>query len=83
MYIFCIVFLSALAALGVALSLLEIVRACRARNTEYICVCFREELVLKDCEPDMLIICRTDAEQEEIIKRVCKGESRTVYIKKC
>lgn len=83
MYVFCSVFVSALAALGVALAVLEFVRAYRARRAEYICVCFREELLFGDCEPDMLIICRTDAEQDEIIKRVCNGESRTVYIKKC
>lgn len=82
MYIFCIVFLSVLAALGVALAVLELIRTHRAKHTEYVCVCFREELVLTECEPDMLIICRTDAEQEEIIRRVCKSECKKVYIRK-
>lgn len=82
MSVFGNVFLAVLAALGVALTVLEFVRAKRAKHTEFICVCFREEL-LEGEKPDMLIICRTDAEQEEVIRRVCADENRKVYIKKC
>jgi hypothetical protein len=82
MYIFCIVLLSALAALGVALAALEFIRTSRARSTEFICVCFDERYLSEERPPDMLIVCRTDAEQDEIIKRICGNDSRNVYIKK-
>lgn len=82
MYVFCNVFLSMLASVGVALMVLEFIRARRARQAEFICLCFDERLISFDSRPDMIIICRTDAEQDEIIKRVCENESRTVYIKK-
>lgn len=79
---FCIVLLSVLAALGIALSLLELVRVMRARGNEYICVCFDERYLSGECLPDMLIICRTCAEQEEILNRICSREGRSVYIRK-
>jgi len=82
MYIFCCVFLSVLASIGVVLAGIEFIRAYRAKRTEYICVCFDEALLDSENKPDMLIICRSDAEQEEIINRICDGESRKVYIKK-
>jgi hypothetical protein len=44
-------------------------------------LCFDEKL-LDGAKPDMLIICRTDAEQEEVIRRVCSDEARKVYIKR-
>jgi hypothetical protein len=75
------VFVAALAALGVALAVLEFVRAHRAKRASFICICF-EESVPEGRLPDMLVICRTEAEQEEVIRRVCNGESRKVYIKR-
>lgn len=81
MSVFGSVLLAVLASLGIALSVLELVRVRCARKTEFICLCFDERL-LEGEKPDMLIICRTDAEQEEIIRRVCSDESRRVYIKK-
>ncbi|MBO5869969.1 MAG: hypothetical protein J6Q89_04385 [Clostridia bacterium] len=82
MAIFGSIFLAMLASLGVALMTLEFIRAYRAKRTEFICLCFREELLNDDEKPDMLIVCKTDAEEEEIIRRVCDGESRKVYIKR-
>ncbi len=82
MAIFGKIFLAMLASLGVALTVLEFIRAYRAKRTEFICLCFREELLDNGEKPDMLIICRTDAEQEEVIRRVCADESRKVYIKR-
>ncbi len=81
MAIFGSVFIAMLASLGVALAVLEFVRAYRAKRTEFICLCFREDL-LDGEKPDMLIICRTDAEQEEVIRRVCADDNRKVYIKR-
>jgi hypothetical protein len=81
MAIFLEVFLAALASLGVILAVLEFVRVSRAKRASFICLCFREEL-LNGAKPDMLVICRTDAEQEEVIRRVCADESRKVYIKR-
>ena len=81
MTIFYEVFLSAFAVLGVILAVLEATRVSRAKKTNFICLCFDKEL-LDGAKPDMLIICRTDAEQEEVIRRVCADEERKVYIKR-
>ncbi len=81
MSVFGEVILAVLAAMGVTLVILEILRKSRAKKASFICVCFREEL-LEGGLPDMLVICRTDAEQEEVIRRVCVGESRKVFIKR-
>ncbi len=81
MSLFGSIFVAMLASIGVALSMLEILRSYRARKTSFVCLCFREELI-DGGMPDMLIICRTDCEQEEVIRRVCDGESRRVYIKR-
>lgn len=82
MAIFGRVLLAVLASIGIALAILEIVRARRAKTAEFICLCFSEEYLNGDKKPDMLVICRTDAEQEEIIRRVCADEARKVYIKR-
>ena len=66
MRIFGSIFLAMLAALGIALAVLEFFRRGRAKKARFVCLCFREEL-LKGENPDMVIICRTDMEQEEII----------------
>jgi hypothetical protein len=81
MAIFRDVLLAALASLGVILAVLEFVRASRAKRVSFICLCFDEKL-LDGAKPDVLIICRTDAEQEEVIRRVCSDEARKVYIKR-
>ncbi len=82
MSIFAGVFLSMLAAMGVALAVLDFLRVRRARRASFICLCFREELIDESALPDMLVICRTDAEQEEVIRRVCDNDGRRVYIKR-
>jgi len=82
MSIFASVALSVLAALGVALAFLDFLRVHRAKKESFICLCFREELLYTDALPDMLIICRTDAEQEEVIRRVCDKDGRRVFIKR-
>lgn len=81
MSVFGSVFLAMLAALGVALVALELLRRSRAKRAEFICLCFREDLI-ENGKPDMLVICRTDAEQDEVIRRVCADEARKVYIKR-
>ena len=80
MSVFGSIFIAMLAALGVALAVLEFVRRAKAKKTEFICLCFREEL-LQGGKPDMLIICRTDAEEEEIIRRIGEDENRRIYLK--
>ena len=81
MSLFMNIVVSVFASLGIALSLLEILRRSRAKKESFICVCFREEL-LENAKPDMLIVCKSDAEVEEIIKRVSDGDPRKVYIKR-
>ncbi len=81
MMVFLGILLGVLAALGVALTVLEFIRKTRAKMACYICVCFSEEL-LDSKKPDMIVICRNDAEQEEIIRRICESENRKVYIKR-
>lgn len=73
------VFIAMLAALGVALSFLELWRILKARKNSYICVCFKEEFD-GDQKPDVIYICRTELEQEEILRRVCDGDERKAYI---
>ena len=80
MSVFCNVFVAMLASLGVALTLLELFRHSRAKRSEFICLCFREDL-LESGTPDMVIICRNDAEIEEIIKRIGEIDNRRIYLK--
>jgi len=72
--------ISALAALGVALSCLEFLRRAKAKRSSYVCLCFREDLIDSGA-PDMIIICRTDTDEEEIIKRIGKRDQRQIYLK--
>ena len=74
------ILISALAALGVTLTLLEFYRRVKAKSTDFICVCFREDIP-DDALPDMLIICRTDTDQEEIIKRIGKRDKRQIFLR--
>lgn len=80
MYIFMDILIAMLAALGVTLAVLEFFRCRRAKKASFVCVCFKEEL-LENGLPDMLVICRNDAEQEEIIRRICAKDGRKAYIK--
>ena len=82
MAIFGSVLLAVLASIGIALIILEIIRARCAKTAEFICLCFSEEYLNGDKKPDMIVICRNDAEQEEVIRRVCADDSRKVYIKR-
>lgn len=81
MSVFGSVLLATFSALGVVLSVLEFLRIKKAKKASFICLCFREDL-LEDGLPDMLIICRTDAEQEEVIRRVCASDTRKVFLKR-
>ncbi|MBQ3229817.1 MAG: hypothetical protein IJO64_04805 [Clostridia bacterium] len=81
MVVFLEVFISMLAALGVTLSIIELSRCRRAKKASFVCVCFKEEL-LENGLPDMLVICKNDAEQEEIIRRVCTSDGRKAFIKR-
>ncbi len=74
------IFIAMLAGLGVALSVLEFIRKSRAKKGCFLCVCFDDELA-EDTLPDMLIICRTDADQEEIIRRIGERDQRRIYLK--
>lgn len=75
------VLLATFSVLGLVLSVVEFLRISRAKKASFICLCFREDL-LENGIPDMLIICRTDAEQEEIIRRVCAEDGRKVFLKR-
>ena len=81
MTVFGSILIAMLAALGVTLSLLEVLRVRRAKKAEFICLSFDDEPDFSK-KPDMLIICRTDTEEEEIIRRVCDGDERRVYVKR-
>ena len=81
MSVFGSVLLATFSVLGLVLSVIEFLRISRAKKTSFICLCFREEL-LEDGLPDILIICRTDVEQEEVTRRVCAEDPRKVYLKR-
>ena len=81
MSIFGTVFVAMFASLGIALMLLELILHRRAKTAEYICICFREEL-LNGGLPDMVVICRNEAEKEELIKRICDNDTRRAFIKR-
>lgn len=80
MWIFGNILLAMLSALGVALAVLEYLRRVKAKNSTFICLCFSEEAFERQ-NPDMVIICRTDADQEEIIRRIGQQEERKIYLK--
>ncbi len=81
MSVFGSIFLAMLATLGVVLSVIEFERVRSAKKASFITLCFREDL-LEGGLPDMVVICRTDAEQEEIIRRVLADEKRQVFLKR-
>lgn len=81
MSVFLTIFIAMLASLGIALALLDLIRRMRAKQADFVCICFDEKL-LDDALPDIVIICRTDAEQEEIIRRVCAKDPRRAYLKR-
>ncbi len=74
------ILLSLMAALGVALMFHEFLRKAKAKHSNFICICFREDLV-ENGDPDMLIICKTDADQEEIIRRIGEKDHRKIFLK--
>ena len=80
MLLFGNIIMAILAALGVALTFLEFMRRAKSKRSAFICICFREDLI-ENGVPDMLIICRTDADQEEIIQRIGKHEERQIFLK--
>lgn len=69
------------AALGLVLLFVFVRRSIQAKKSSFICLCFDERL-LSGGKPDMLIICRSVEEQEEIIRRVLDGDERKVFIKR-
>jgi hypothetical protein len=73
-----IILLSVLAGLGVALAFRDFIRRAAAKKASYVCLCFNDNT---DLPPDMIIICRNDAEQEEIIRRIGDMDNRRIYIK--
>ncbi len=79
MSLIAMIFVSLLSALGVGLTVLEFYRVIRAKRNRFIYICFGENQ--ENFVPDGLIICRTDAEQEEIIRRISADEPRKVFIK--
>ena len=60
---FCIILLSALACIGVVLIIRGLCRFLSARRASYICLCF-DKALLEGGKPDMVIICRSDAEED-------------------
>ena len=78
---FCIILLSALACIGVVLIIRGLCRFLSARRASYICLCF-DKALLEGGKPDLVIICRSDAEEDEIIRRISDGDPRRVYIKR-
>lgn len=74
------ILLAMLSALGIALSVFEYLRRVKAKNSKFICLYFDEDM-LENQNPDMVIICRTDADQEEIISRIGQQEERRIYLK--
>ena len=81
MSIFGMIFLATLSSIGVGLMFLEMIRTRKAKTAEYTCICFDSEL-LNGCLPDMVIICRNEAEKEEIIKRITENDERRAFIKR-
>ena len=75
------VFLSFLAAVGIALICYELFRYCKTRKEGYICVCFEREM-FENARPDVIFICRTEQEQEEILRRISDSDDRRMYIKR-
>ena len=78
---FALAVLSAFAAIGAALVLLEIWRRLKAKKTDYVCVVFGDPPE-GDIRPDVVLICRTEAEQDEIIRRVVGSDGRRAYVKR-
>ena len=78
---FAMALLSTFAAVGIGLIALEMWRRLKAKKREFVCVCFDKSLS-DGKKPDVVIICRTDEERDEAIKRVLENDGRTAYIKR-
>ncbi len=81
MSIFGMIFLAMLASIGVGLMFLEMIRTRKAKTAEYTCICF-DSALSDERLPDMVIICRNEAEKEEIIKRITESDERRAFIKR-
>lgn len=80
MSVFMTVFVAMLAALGVALLVLELFRFARAKRARFVCLCFDDDFS-KNRLPDMLVICRSYEEEEEIIRRISAEDPRRMFVK--
>ena len=80
MSVFGSIVIATLASIGVALALLDFVKRIRAKRTEFLCICFGREFAEGEL-PEMMVICRTDAEQDEIIRRISELDDRKIYLK--
>lgn len=77
----CEIIVCVLASLGVVLIFREILRHVGAKRNHYACLSFGRE-PSPEKRPDMIIICRTEEEEQEIIERIIKGEERKIFIKR-
>lgn len=82
MTLVCEVLVSFFAALGMTFLWRELKQRLFAKKQSFVCICFGSYREWEEKAPDMLVICKNDFEQEEIIRRVFKNEKRDVFIKR-
>ncbi len=82
MVLVCEVLVSFFAALGIVFLWRELKKRIFAKKQSFVCICFGTEADWEKRAPDMLVICRSDEEQEEIIRRVLRDEQRDVFVKR-
>ena len=81
MFFACEIAVCILASIGIVLLCREIFRHIGAKRNHYVCLTF-DSFPSFQKRPDMIIICRTDEEEQEIIRRVIKNDERRIFIKR-
>lgn len=78
------IFLCCLAAIGAICIVWELVRFAGRRRMRFTCLLFgdaaRERLDARDYE--IILLCRTELQEQELIRRLSEGEKRKIYIRR-
>ena len=75
------ILVAALAAIGAALIAERVWRWLKLRRESFVCISFDGGFP-EGRKPDLIFICRTEAEQEEILRRICENDDRKIIIKR-
>lgn len=77
-------FLSFFACIGLVCAVTELVRLCRKKDMRFTCLLFGDgaKTALEEQSYTVVFLCRSELEEQEIIRRLSEGEKRKIYIRR-